>query len=168
MKLDGLRSIIREELAKAINGNTPKYKEGDTFLHVGTKYTVISDDGYSIKAKDKDGKVKKFNYNMLKEAVILAKADQGGRTAIRAIENLVKQYNELPLQDIVDSALADHNINTIGDLSLKDIYDLHTKIIVAIYDSKPAAAKADKELEAAAKKAFLNSERAAGRTKGLD
>jgi hypothetical protein len=168
MKLDGLRKIIKEELAKTINENTPKYKEGDTFLHVGTKYTVISDDGYSIKAKDKSGKVKKFNYNMLKETVILSKADQGGRTAMRAIDNLVKQYNGLPLQDIVDSTLADNNVNTTGDLSLEDIYDLNAKIIGAIQSAQTEPEKVDKELEAAAKKAFLNKERAAGRTSGLD
>ena len=66
MKLNNLRQLVKEELTKAINENTSKYKEGDTFNYVGTKHIVVSDDGFVIKAKTPNGKLVKINYNQLK------------------------------------------------------------------------------------------------------
>jgi hypothetical protein len=69
MKLNNLRQLVKEELTKVINENTPKYKEGDTFNYFGTKHIVVSDDGFVIKAKTPSGKVVKINYNQLKNRV---------------------------------------------------------------------------------------------------
>lgn len=66
MKLDGLRKLVKEELNKVLNENQPKYKKGDTFLYMGTKHEVISDDGFVVKAKLPNGKVKTLNYSQLK------------------------------------------------------------------------------------------------------
>ena len=69
MKLNSLRQLVKEELTKAINENTPKYKEGDTFNYMGTKHIVVSDDGYIVKAKLPNGKVVRINYGQLKDRV---------------------------------------------------------------------------------------------------
>ncbi len=69
MKLNSLRQLVKEELTKAINENTPKYKEGDTFNYMGTKHVVVSDDGYIVKAKLHNGKVVRINYGQLKDRV---------------------------------------------------------------------------------------------------
>jgi hypothetical protein len=69
MKLNSLKQLVKEELTKAINENTPKYKEGDTFNYMGTKHTVISDSGYVVKAKLSNGKVVRLNYGQLKDRV---------------------------------------------------------------------------------------------------
>lgn len=46
--------------------NKPKtYSPGDTFNYMGTKHTVISDDGYVIKAKLPNGVTKKLNRNQV-------------------------------------------------------------------------------------------------------
>ena len=88
MKLNNLRQLIKEELTKALNENTPKYKEGDTFNYVGTKHIVISDDGFIIKAKTPSGKVVKINYNQLKN---------------RISENeLEKNLKDMPLENMAE------------------------------------------------------------------
>ena len=69
MKLNSLKQLVREELTKAINENTPKQKEGDTFNYMGTKHTVVSDSGYVVKAKLPNGKVVRLNYGQLKDRV---------------------------------------------------------------------------------------------------
>ena len=69
MKKLNLRSIIKEELAKALNEVAAKFQEGDTFIYMGQKHIVLSDDGYSIRAKLPDGKIKKYNYNQIKNAL---------------------------------------------------------------------------------------------------
>ena len=69
MKLNSLRQLVKEELTKAINENTPKYKEGDAFNYMGTKHIVVSDDGYIVKAKLPNGKVVRINYGQLKDRV---------------------------------------------------------------------------------------------------
>jgi hypothetical protein len=141
MKKLNLRSLIKEEIAKALNEVAAKFQEGDTFIYMGQKHIVLSDNGYAIEAKLPDGKIKKYNYNQIKdklaENVVLAKTDQGGRSAMRGIESLIKQYPNLPLQDLVDSALTDNNVNSIGDLSVEDVYKLNTKIRSSITSSKP-------------------------------
>ena len=42
MKKDTLHSLIKEELAKALNEFAAKFQEGDTFLYMGDKHTVTS------------------------------------------------------------------------------------------------------------------------------
>ena len=167
MKTNILRKLIKEELSKALNEINPKYKEGDTFLYKGTKHVVVSDDGYSIVATTPNGDKKKLNYNMIKETVVLAKVDQSGRAYIRGIENLVKKYPELNLQDMVDSALTDHNVTSLGDLSVDDVMKLNLQIQKTISDLRPGV-KVDKDLEDKVKGAFLGGQRQAGKTSGLD
>jgi hypothetical protein len=69
MKKLNLRSLIKEELAKALNEVAAKFQEGDTFIYMGQKHTVLSDDGYSIRAELPGGKIKKYNYNQIKNAL---------------------------------------------------------------------------------------------------
>jgi hypothetical protein len=69
MKENILRSLIKEELAKALNEIAAKFQEGDTFLYMGQKHIVMSDNGYTIKAKLPDGKIKNYNYNQIKNAL---------------------------------------------------------------------------------------------------
>lgn len=169
MKKDTLYSLIKEELAKALNEVAAKFQEGDKFIYMGTKHTVISDDGYSIKAKTTDGKIKKYNYNQIKdslaEAVVLAKLDNGAKSLIRGIESLIK--NDPKLQSIVKSALTDNNVNTMGDLSVEDVYKLHKQIRAAFKDDSKTPT-VDKGLEDKVKAAFLSGERSKRKTGGLD
>jgi hypothetical protein len=69
MKLNNLRQLVKEELTKAINENTPKYSKGDTLIYMGTKLLVVSDDGFIIKAMAPSGKIFKINYGQLKDRV---------------------------------------------------------------------------------------------------
>ena len=69
MKLNSLRQLVKEELTKAINENTPKYSKGDTLIYMGTKLLVVSDDGFIIKAMAPSGKIFKINYGQLKDRV---------------------------------------------------------------------------------------------------
>ena len=69
MKLNNLRQLVKEELTKAINENTPKYSKGDTLIYMGTKLSVVSDDGFIIKAMAPSGKIFKINYGQLKDRV---------------------------------------------------------------------------------------------------
>ena len=45
---------------------TKQFSPGDTFNYMGTKHTVISDDGYIITAKLPSGVTKKLNRNQIK------------------------------------------------------------------------------------------------------
>lgn len=69
MKKLNLRSLIKEELAKALNEVAAKFQEGDTFLYMGDKHTVISDDGFVVKTETNDRKKHKFNHNQIKNAL---------------------------------------------------------------------------------------------------
>jgi hypothetical protein len=56
----------------ADNNNPPKYEEGDLFGYGGSRYTVLSDDGYVVKAKrNKDGYEIMLNYAQLDNAIRL-------------------------------------------------------------------------------------------------
>jgi hypothetical protein len=69
MKHSQLKQLIKEELQKALAENSPKYKKGDTLIYMGTKHEVISDDGFVVKAKLPNGKIKTLNYSQLKETL---------------------------------------------------------------------------------------------------
>jgi hypothetical protein len=62
MKENILRSLIKEELAKALTEVAAKFQEGDTFLYMGQKHIVMSDNGYTIKAKLPNGKIKNLKW----------------------------------------------------------------------------------------------------------
>lgn len=71
MKLEKIKQIIKEEIDNILNEEAPKprYKRGDIFVYRGIKYIVVSDDGYVVKAMDKDKKEAMFNYNQLNQGV---------------------------------------------------------------------------------------------------
>jgi hypothetical protein len=69
MKHSQLKQLIKEELQKILSENTPKYKKGDTLTYMGTKHEVVSDDGFVVKAKLPNGKIKTLNYSQLKKAL---------------------------------------------------------------------------------------------------
>jgi hypothetical protein len=46
MKLDNLRQLVKEELKRTLSEGTPKYVKGDTFIYMGSKHLVVSDDGF--------------------------------------------------------------------------------------------------------------------------
>jgi hypothetical protein len=66
MNKSDIRRIIKEEITSILNENTPKYSPGDTFMYMGTKHTVISDDGFIVTAKLPTGNIKKLNHNQIK------------------------------------------------------------------------------------------------------
>ena len=57
--------LMTKQTPMAVSENTPKYKEGDMFSYKGTRFTVVSDSGYAVKAKNKAGKIFNFNYTQL-------------------------------------------------------------------------------------------------------
>lgn len=71
MKISELKRSIREELHKVLNEEAPKhkYKKDDKFYYKGMSYTVISDNGYVVKALDRYGKEAMYNHNQLKAGV---------------------------------------------------------------------------------------------------
>jgi len=52
-----------------LNEGSPKYKKGDTLTYMGTKHEVVSDDGFVVKAKLPNGKIKTYNHSQLKETL---------------------------------------------------------------------------------------------------
>jgi hypothetical protein len=69
MKLDNLRQLVKEELERTLSEGTPKYTKGDTFIYMGSKHLVVSDDGFIIKAMAPSGRIVKINYGQLKDRV---------------------------------------------------------------------------------------------------
>lgn len=68
MKLEGLRKIIKEELAKALNEES--FHNGETVLHMGQRFTVVKDSGnVGVEVQTKDGKTKMINRGQLKKIV---------------------------------------------------------------------------------------------------
>jgi hypothetical protein len=64
--------LMAKRVPMAVNENEPKYKEGDLFGYGGSRYTVLSDDGYVVKAKrNKDGYEIMLNYAQLNNAMKL-------------------------------------------------------------------------------------------------
>jgi hypothetical protein len=61
--------LTAKRVPMTVNENEPKYKEGDLFGYGGSRYTVLSDDGYVVKAKrNKDGYRIMLNYAQLASA----------------------------------------------------------------------------------------------------
>ena len=71
MKKLNLRSLIKEELAKALNEVAAKFQEGDTFIYMGQKHTVLSksSDGNTITTKFDGGREKMYNVNNIKDSI---------------------------------------------------------------------------------------------------
>ena len=61
--------LMAKQVPMTVNENEPKYKEGDVIGYGGSRYTVLSDDGYVVKAKrNKDGYRIMLNYAQLADA----------------------------------------------------------------------------------------------------
>jgi hypothetical protein len=151
MKKDILRSIIKEELHKAL---TEQYAPGKEILWKGSRVKVIKDEGgptlkvRSIKSTStatntvfrKDTQEIK---EKLSEDITLAKEDKDGRIYVRGIEYLIKKHPDL--KPLVDSMLADRGKYNIGDLSVKDAMDLNLQIQSSIrsQDKKPTNGKSE-------------------------
>lgn len=71
MKISEFKQFIREEIQNVLKEEAPKhkYKKDDKFYYKGMSYTVISDNGYVVKALDRYGKEATYNYNQLKAGV---------------------------------------------------------------------------------------------------
>ena len=91
MKISELKRSIREELHKVLNEEAPKhkYKKDDKFYYKGMSYTVISDNGYVVKALDRYGKEAMYNHNQLK-AGVSQKSDYLNEEEGVSLENLPK------------------------------------------------------------------------------
>jgi hypothetical protein len=64
--------LMAKRVPMTVNENEPKYKEGDVIGYGGSRYTVLSDDGYVVKAKrNKDGYEIMLNYAQLDNAIRL-------------------------------------------------------------------------------------------------
>jgi hypothetical protein len=109
MKLNSLRQLVKEELTKAINENTPKYKEGDTFNYMGTKHIVVSDDGYIVKAKLPNGKVVRINYGQLKDRVSENEEENNETSSIETLEDAITflNNNKQNILQIADQHIGD-------------------------------------------------------------
>lgn len=76
MKHSELKQLIREELQKILSEEpssefTPQnFRPGETVLHMGQRFTVVSDDGnIGVRVKTDSGKVKMINRKNLKKVV---------------------------------------------------------------------------------------------------
>jgi hypothetical protein len=141
MKENILRSIIQEELSKALTEIAAKFQEGDTFIYMGQKHIVLSDNGYTIKSKLPDGKIKNYNYNQIKnslaETVVLAKADKIGRVYLRGIASMISDNPDLPLRDEMKQYLQDKGLSSLDNLSTDDAKELNVKIRNLVAQSNP-------------------------------
>ena len=72
MKLEGLKKLIKEELAKAINEVKPKYEKDEIIYFQGTPHVVTSDDGgFIIQTKIKGtGIIKNIPRNRIDPAPV--------------------------------------------------------------------------------------------------
>jgi hypothetical protein len=98
MKKSELRQIIQEEIQNVLveaESSKPKYKKGDTLTYKGTKYTVSSDNGYTVNVTDADGKKKMFNYNQLNQGGVKKSNNLNEMISIESLPG----YNTLPDTD---------------------------------------------------------------------
>lgn len=95
----------------------------------------------------------------------LAKYDQGGRTNLRAIDSMMSKPG---VDKFVTKYLQSIGRSRKNDLTLKQSYDLLTKIHkFNSATSKPMSMPSKSDTDAA-KQSWLDAERQAGRTSGLD
>lgn len=96
----------------------------------------------------------------------LAKYDQAGRTNLRAIENFMKTTNNLG--QLTGRFLARVGRDRSNDLTIKQSYQLLTAIHEFIDKSNPSQSSMNTAADDAAKRNFMDAERKAGRSSGLD
>lgn len=96
----------------------------------------------------------------------LAKYDQAGRTNLRAIENFMKTTNNLG--QITGRFLSRVGRDRRNDLTIKQSYQLLKAIHEFMDKTNPSQGSNDPSADDAAKRNFMDAERRAGRTSGLD
>jgi hypothetical protein len=100
MKISEFKQFIREEIQAVLKEEAPKprYKKDDKFIYRGINYTVISDNGYVVKAVSDRGDEATYNYNQLNQGVYkrpnYLNEEEGGVS----LENF-QTYNDLPETD---------------------------------------------------------------------
>jgi hypothetical protein len=134
MKLEGLRQIIKEELAKALNENT--FNNGEEVLHMGQRFTVVKDSGtVGVQVKTKDGKIKMINRSQLTKVV---KEAGTGELAVGQYEVFYKVKDAQGVTtdtSIVD--VTDDNKHEALSTLLKLHPDNRERKVVSIYNYKP-------------------------------
>lgn len=96
----------------------------------------------------------------------LAKYDQAGRTNLRAIENFMKTTNNLG--QITGRFLSRVGRDRRNDLTIKQSYQLLKAIHEFMNKTNPSPGSIDTAADDTAKRNFMDAERRAGRTSGLD
>jgi hypothetical protein len=96
----------------------------------------------------------------------LAKYDQAGRTNLRAIENYMKKSPNL--EQLASKFLSKVSRSRRNDLTTKQSYDLLQAIQKFINRTSDSRPEIDASADDAAKRAWIDAERNAGRTSGLD
>ena len=138
MKLDGLRKLIKEEIAKALNEET--FHNGETVLHAGQRFTVVKDDGtIGVQVKTDTGKIKLMNRTQLTRVVKEDNFRSDGGLAIGQYEVFykVKDENGEITQDTTVVNVTEDN----KDESLNTLLKLHpdnsNRKVISIYNYKP-------------------------------
>lgn len=134
MKLDGLRKLIKEEIAKALNEET--FHNGETVLHAGQRFTVVKDDGtIGVQVKTDTGKIKLMNRTQLTRVVKEDNFRSDGGLAIGQYEVFykVKDENGEITQDTTVVNVTENN----KDESLNTLLKLHpdnsNRKVISIY-----------------------------------
>ena len=168
------KSILREELNRARNILVEAFAY--SVDEIWDKMSKEDRDTavYSAKVEDPDAIVgltwDKVPYDIQDQLDLsdyeLAKYDQAGRTNLRAIENFMKTTNNLG--QITGRFLARVGRDRKNDLTIKQSYQLLKAIHEFMNKTNPSQASTDTAADDVAKRNFMDSERRAGRTSGLD
>ena len=128
MNKSDIRRIIKEEITSILNENTPKYSPGDTFMYMGTKHVVISDDGFVVKAKLPTGNLTTLNHNQIKPlnespSVLIANREIIARQMLDSdIEN------KYELARLIKSATSEPFLQKMIDMLGINITDLEPEV----------------------------------------
>jgi hypothetical protein len=138
MKLDGLRKIIKEEIAKALNEET--FHNGETVLHAGQRFTVVNDNGnVGVQVKTDTGKIKLLNRTQLTRVVKEDNFRSDGGLAIGQYEVFYKVKDEYG--DITQVTSTVDVTEDNKDESLNTLLKLHPdnidRKVISIYNYKP-------------------------------
>jgi hypothetical protein len=138
MKLDNLRQLIKEEIAKVLNEET--FHNGETVLHVGQRFTVVKDDGnIGVQVKTDTGKIKLLNRTQLTRVVKEDNFRSDGGLAIGQYEVFYKVKDEYG--DITQATSTVDVTEDNKDESLNTLLKLHPdnsdRRVISIYNYKP-------------------------------
>lgn len=138
MKLDNLRQLIKEEIAKVLNEET--FHNGETVLHAGQRFTVVKDDGnVGVQVKTDTGKIKLLNRTQLTRVVKEDNFRSDGGLAIGQYEVFYKVKDEYG--DITQATSTVDVTEDNKDESLNTLLKLHPdnsdRRVISIYNYKP-------------------------------